>query len=176
MGQGSGSVASAGSPAAGGGLPWLMAVVFSAARLDRQGVRTYSGRLQGGTLSMPNAPSNDTVRRLQALIERETGAPLGASVQAEMAAILGGGPAAARPVAPEVAQVAQREVTIVLADLRGFTALSATRPAGEVVMALNRCLARLSEVVYRYQGTIDKFTGESIMVLFGAPQSHADDV
>ncbi len=125
---------------------------------------------------MPNASSNDTVRRLQALIERETGAPLGAAVQAEMAAILGGGPAAARPVAPEVAQVAEREVTIVLADLRGFTALSATRPAGEVVMALNRCLARLSEVVYRYQGTIDKFTGESIMVLFGAPQSHADDV
>ena len=125
---------------------------------------------------MPNALSNDTARRLQALIERETGAPLGAAVQAEMAAILGGGPAAARPVAPEVAQVAEREVTIVLADLRGFTALSATRPAGEVVMALNRCLARLSEVVYRYQGTIDKFTGESIMVLFGAPQSYADDV
>lgn len=122
---------------------------------------------------MPSEPSNDTVRRLQALIERETGVALGAAVQAEMAAILGGVPAPARPVAPEVAQ---REVTILLADLRGFTALSATRPAGEVVAALNRCLARLSEVVFRHQGTIDKFTGESIMVLFGAPQARPDDV
>ena len=85
---------------------------------------------------MPNASSNDTARRLQALIERETGAPLGAAVQAEMAAILGGGPAAARPVAPEVAQVAQREVTIVLADLRGFTALSGAQPAAVVIAAL----------------------------------------
>jgi len=125
---------------------------------------------------MPDELNHDTVRRLQALIERETGAPLGASAQAEMAAILGGGGALARPVAPGDAQVAQREVTLLLADLRGFTALSATRPAGEVVAALNRCLARLSEVVFRHQGTIDKFTGESIMVLFGAPQAHADDV
>ena len=122
---------------------------------------------------MPEESNNDTVRRLLALMERETGAPPGAAVQAEVAAILGAGAALARPVAPEVAQ---REVTILLADLRGFTALSATRPAGEVVAALNRCLARLSEVVFRYQGTIDKFTGESIMVLFGAPQAHADDV
>lgn len=124
---------------------------------------------------MANELSNDTVRRLLALIERETGAPLGASAQAEVAAIVGGSAPAGAGALP-TAEGAQREVTILLADLRGFTALTATRPAGEVVAALNRCLARLSEVVFRHQGTIDKFTGESIMVLFGAPQARQDDV
>lgn len=124
---------------------------------------------------MYNELSNDVLHRLQAWIERETGATLGAAAQAEMRAILDGG-AMLDEGAETVSEAVQREVTILLADLRGFTALSATRPAGEVVAALNRCLARLSEVVFRYQGTIDKFTGESIMVLFGAPQAHADDV
>ena len=73
-------------------------------------------------------------------------------------------------------EVAPREVTILLADLRGFTALSGSQPASVVIAALNRCLARLSEVVFKYQGTIDKFMGDSIMVLFGAPVAREDDV
>ena len=72
--------------------------------------------------------------------------------------------------------MAPREVTILLADLRGFTALSGSQPASVVIAALNRCLARLSEVVFKYQGTIDKFMGDSIMVLFGAPVAREDDV
>lgn len=124
---------------------------------------------------MHNELSNDALHRLQAWIERETGATLGPAAQAEMRAILDGG-ATLDEGAETASEAVQREVTILLADLRGFTALSATRPAGEVVAALNRCLARLSEVVFRHQGTIDKFTGESIMVLFGAPVARPDDV
>ncbi|MEO8250715.1 MAG: adenylate/guanylate cyclase domain-containing protein, partial [Burkholderiales bacterium] len=70
----------------------------------------------------------------------------------------------------------ERRVTILLADLRGFTAMSATQPARTVITMLNRCLTRMSEVVYRYQGTIDKFMGDAIMVLFGAPVRRDDDV
>lgn len=118
---------------------------------------------------------HDAVRRLQALIQRETGAPLGESAQAEMAAILRGtpGPDGAITEGPDVAQ---REVTIMLADLRGFTALSSSQPAPVVITALNRCLSRLSEVVHKYHGNIDKFMGDSLMVLFGAPEAREDDV
>lgn len=69
-----------------------------------------------------------------------------------------------------------QEVTILLADLRGFTAFSATLEAGQVIEILNRCLGKLSEIVFRHQGMIDKFMGDSIMVLFGAPVSRPDDV
>lgn len=69
-----------------------------------------------------------------------------------------------------------REVTIVLADLRGFTSISAAHPVGIVLEMLNRYLVRMSEVIARHQGTIDKFMGDSIMVLFGAPVAHPDDV
>lgn len=119
--------------------------------------------------------NHDALCRLQALIARETGASLGEAATAEMAAILRGteGPDG---VFNESLVVAPREVTILLADLRGFTALSAAQPAGVVITALNRCLTLLSEVVFRHQGTIDKFMGDSIMVLFGAPVARADDV
>ena len=135
---------------------------------------------------------HDALQRLQALIARETGAPLGAAAQAEMAAILrsangghhdidgpggdGDGSGGSGAGVAGAAAVAPREVTIVLADLRGFTALSGSQPAAVVIAALNRCLCRLSEVVSKYQGSIDKFMGDSIMVLFGAPRAREDDV
>lgn len=108
-----------------------------------------------------------------AVLARETQAPVTAAVQAELAAILQGGDAqpAALPLSVE-----QREVTILVADLRGFTALTATQPAGTIVTMLNLCLSRLSEVVFRYEGTIDKFSGDSLTVLFGAPVAREDDV
>ncbi|PJI98805.1 adenylate cyclase [Acidovorax sp. 69] len=119
--------------------------------------------------------NHDAVRRLQALIERETGAPLSDSAQAEMAIILRG-IECPEGAATDGLAVAPREVTILLADLRGFTALSGSLPAAVVIAALNRCLSRLSEVVFKHQGTIDKFMGDSIMVLFGAPVARDDDV
>lgn len=69
-----------------------------------------------------------------------------------------------------------REVTIVLADLRGFTAISESFPPNAVLELLNRYLGRMSEIIFRHEGAIDKFMGDSIMVLFGAPITHDDDV
>ena len=119
---------------------------------------------------------HDAMRRLQALIERETGAPLRDEVRAEMAAILNAGDGPAQGAGGEARQTAApREVTILMADLRGFSALADAQPAPVFIAALNRCLARLSEVVFKHGGRIEKFTGDSILVLFGAPQAREDD-
>lgn len=124
---------------------------------------------------MKDDPGKEAVRHLQAIVARETGAPLNRSAAMEMEAVVrracGDDPDDGADFSFE-----RREVTIVLADLRGFTAMSATQPAGVVIGILNRCLGLMSEIVYRHHGTIDKFMGDSIMVLFGAPLEHEDDV
>lgn len=70
-----------------------------------------------------------------------------------------------------------QEVTILLSDLRGFTALSENYPAKDVMELLNRYFTRMSEIIIiQHGGTIDKFMGDSIMVLFGAPDEKQDDL
>lgn len=70
----------------------------------------------------------------------------------------------------------QLEVTMLFADLRGFTAISSEYPADIVIDMLNRFFATMSDVVMNHGGTVDKFMGDSIMATFGAPQSSGNDV
>lgn len=63
----------------------------------------------------------------------------------------------------------ERIVTVLFADLRGFTTLSESLPAPEVVHLLNRYLDRMSHAIEQEGGVIDKFIGDEIMALFGAP-------
>ena len=69
-----------------------------------------------------------------------------------------------------------RMVTILLADLRGFTAIAAEFPSGTVIEMLNPVLIKMSEIIFKHGGTIDKFMGDAIMVLFGAIIERDDDV
>ena len=63
----------------------------------------------------------------------------------------------------------RREISILMADIRGFTQLSASHDAEEVMQVVNNFLSRMTDVIQRYGGTIDEFIGDAILVLFGAP-------
>ena len=122
---------------------------------------------------MQHTVVNDFADCLQALVQRDTGATLSAQGLAEVQALLQG--RLAQSSMP-VAEAGAHEVTLLLADLRGFAVLAATRPAQEVVAVLNRCLARLSAVVFRHQGTIEQFLGDSIRVVFADTPEQQDHV
>jgi class 3 adenylate cyclase len=66
-------------------------------------------------------------------------------------------------------------VTVLFADIVGFTALSERLDAETVRDVTTECFRRLVAEIGRYEGTIDKFMGDAVMALFGAPIAHEDD-
>lgn len=69
----------------------------------------------------------------------------------------------------------RRKITILTSDLRGFTALSERLLPEEVIHILNLYLEQMAAIINQYQGTIDEFMGDGILVLFGAPTLREDD-
>lgn len=72
--------------------------------------------------------------------------------------------------------VRRTEATILIADLRGFTALMESLPTATMIGVLNRFYGAMAAVIKQYGGVIDKFMGDSVMALFGAPVRRADDL
>ena len=68
-----------------------------------------------------------------------------------------------------------RVTTMLFSDIRGFTSSSETMLANDIVQMLNDYFERMVEIVFKYEGTLDKFVGDEIMALFGAPVSHPED-
>lgn len=69
----------------------------------------------------------------------------------------------------------KREVTVLFSDLRNFTALAESLSPEEVVGILNDVLGRMSDAVLTCGGTLDKFLGDGLMAVFGAPVGRGDD-
>jgi class 3 adenylate cyclase/HAMP domain-containing protein len=92
-----------------------------------------------------------------------------------------------RFLAPQVAQLIassdghdalldshRREVTVVFCDLRGFTAFTEATEPEEAMHVLREYHAALGELIHRYEGTLDRFAGDGVMILFNAPLQFAD--
>ena len=68
----------------------------------------------------------------------------------------------------------RKSVTVLFADVAGFTHLAGQLSPEDLHVVMDGCFERLSEAVHRYEGTINQFTGDGIMALFGAPIAHED--
>jgi class 3 adenylate cyclase/HAMP domain-containing protein len=92
-----------------------------------------------------------------------------------------------RFLAPQVAQLIassdghdslldshRREVTVVFCDLRGFTSFTESTEPEEAMNVLREYHAALGELIFRYEGTLDRYAGDGVMILFNAPIQFAD--
>ncbi len=66
--------------------------------------------------------------------------------------------------------------TILFADIIGFTQLSERMPPRDINMLLNQFFSRMTDIIFEYEGTLDKYIGDSLMAVFGAPMEKKDDV
>jgi adenylate cyclase len=66
-------------------------------------------------------------------------------------------------------------VTVLFSDIRGFTTLSEQLEPEAVVEQLNEYFQTWTDIIFKYDGTVDKFIGDAVMAIFGAPVAHPDD-
>jgi len=65
--------------------------------------------------------------------------------------------------------------TIIFTDIIGFTRLSEQMPPREINIFLNQYFTRMSDIIFKYDGTLDKYIGDGLMAVFGAPMEKEDD-
>lgn len=65
--------------------------------------------------------------------------------------------------------------TILFTDINGFTRLSEQMPPREINMVLNEYFSKMTDIIFKYDGTLDKYIGDGLMAVFGAPMEKEDD-
>ncbi len=69
----------------------------------------------------------------------------------------------------------RRPITVLFSDIRGFTAISESMSPDAIAQLLTEYFTEMVEVIFEHGGTLDKFIGDAVMALWGAPISHSDD-
>ena len=69
----------------------------------------------------------------------------------------------------------ERDVTVLFSDIRGFTAMSEKMKPKEVVSTLNSYFSEMIDIIFKFDGTLDKIVGDELMVVFGAPIARDDE-
>jgi len=82
-------------------------------------------------------------------------------------------PAREKPIPPTDSE--RKHVTVLFSDISGYTAMTEKLDPEEVKEIMGRVFGEISQVVARYEGFIEKFIGDAVMALFGAPKTHEDD-
>jgi adenylate cyclase len=118
----------------------------------------------------------NALRLIQDIVREATGSPLPPEARTRVESVLQNLAQGDRSAAVGH-DFSQREVSILFADLRGFSAIAATHAIDVVVHLLNRCFGTMVDIIARHYGTVDKFMGDAIMVIFGGdpakPHDHA---
>jgi adenylate cyclase len=68
----------------------------------------------------------------------------------------------------------EKEVSVLFADIVGFTSMSEKMSPAAVALILNDYLSRMTDIIFKYEGTLDKYIGDAIMAVFGAPLEMPD--
>src|SRR4051812_43077820 len=125
-----------------------------------------------GTALSPHCPNcgAESPPGAKFCIECGTGLVAGGAADAAATAAAPAPPAAAEPLPEE-----RRQVSVLFADLSGYTAVAERMDPEAVKQLLDRTLRKLGEEVTRFGGSVDKFIGDNVMAVFGAPLAHEDD-
>jgi adenylate cyclase len=70
---------------------------------------------------------------------------------------------------PKLVEPKKTEITVMFSDIRGFTTISENLDAQDLALFLNQYLSDMTELVFEYQGTLDKYIGDAVMAFWGAP-------
>jgi adenylate cyclase len=117
----------------------------------------------------------DALRQIQDIVAETKGSRLDREAVRRVEAVL------RQLAAPDEGRAdtgySRREATILFADLRGFSAIAERHPPEVVLGLLSSCFGAMTEIIVRHYGTIDKFMGDAVMVVFHAenpsPRDHA---
>jgi|SRR3954465_3509436 len=123
---------------------------------------------------MPTPLERNALRLIQDIVRDAMGAPLPQDARTQLETVLSslrtGG-----VLNESQLGFSTREVTILFADLRGFSAIAEKHPGPVVIQLLNRCFGLMVDIIARHYGIVDKFIGDAIMVIFSADSPQAGD-